>query len=123
MVISPVVIIICAAIIIFTIIFYIINRPRKPIFTGVLLFLLLGFALMTLAVNGQLSVMGSTAIATKNATNILVSFITLSDNPSQQILTQSFDLFCKIDIGLIIAVVISMTIEVRNLLHSGKKTK
>lgn len=121
MVISPIILIVCAAILIFTLIFCIVNRPRKPVFTGVFMFLLLCFVIMTFFINIQLSSIPTSIVTNKNFINAVVEFITMSKNPTQTLLSETFSLFCKIDIGLIIVVILSMIIEVKNLFSQNKK--
>lgn len=123
MVISPVILIVCAAILLSACIFCLVNRPRKPIFTGVLIVLLLSFAFMTLAVNMQLSSPGASNFASPTFIAAVVSFITLSPMPTQQQLNDAFSLLAKIDIGLILAIIISMFFEVKSLLKQNKPSK
>ena len=55
MIISPIIIIIVVAVLIATAVLYIINRPKKPIFTGVFLGLLLISVIFTMVINIELS--------------------------------------------------------------------
>lgn len=121
MAVSPILLIISSAVILFMIVFYIINRPRKPIFTGVLLCLLLCYALMTMTVNTQLLSMDSAVVTNKSVIDTFVSIITMCDSPSRQTLAEAFEILCKIDIGLMVSVILVMILEVRNLFRFDKK--
>lgn len=115
MTISPVLIIIVTAILVATAFLYIINRPKKPIFTGVFLFLLLAFVFFTFALNVQLSSAGSVLNSDNNALNAICRFITMEKEPTSQMLLNSFNLFCKIDITLIVIVLVTSVLEIRVL--------
>ncbi|MEE0266169.1 MAG: hypothetical protein UD936_11135 [Acutalibacteraceae bacterium] len=115
MVISPVLIIIVVAILIATAFLYIINRPKVPIFTGVFLFLLLVFVALTFVLNVELSSTTNILKPENNAFNAICSFITMQDKPTSQTLLDSFNLFGKIDIALIIVTGIVFVLEMRVL--------
>lgn len=119
--ISPILIIISVAILLFTIIYCIINRPRKPVFTGVLIFMLLAYVLMTFSVNIKLSSSGANTLASNSFISGFVSFISMKSNPTVQQLTALFSSLCKVDVCLIIATVVSMIIEIKNLFLQNKK--
>lgn len=118
--ISPILIIISAAVLLFAIIYCVINRPRKPVFTGVLIFMLLAYVLMTFSVNIKLSSSGTNTLAGNGFISGIVSFIAMTSNPTVQQLTNLFSSLCKVDVCLIIATIISMIIEIKNLFSQNK---
>lgn len=115
MIISPILIIIVSAIIVATLVFYIINKPKKPIFTGVFLILLLISVFFTFAINIELSSASNILNIENNIIKWITSFITMESEPSLQLLQKSFSLFCEIDVGLIIATIIISVIEMKTL--------
>lgn len=115
MIISPVLIIIVVAILVATAFLYIINRPKVPIFTGVFLFLLLAFVFLTFVLNVELSATTNILKPENNAFNAICSFITMQSEPTSQMLLDSFKLFGKIDIILIIITAIVFVLEMRVL--------
>lgn len=115
MAISPVLIIIVAAILIATAFLYIINRPKVPIFTGVFLFLLLSFVALTFVLNVELTSTTNILKQENNAFRAICSFITMQSEPTSQMLLDSFNLFGKIDITLIIITAIVFVLEMRVL--------
>lgn len=127
MVVSPILIIIVVAIIIATGFFYIFNNPKKPLFTGVFLILLLASVLFTFAINVELSSAGTVLHSENNVFKILTSFVTMESNPTKQLLQESYNTFCIIDISLIILSVIMFILEMRvlfknnNLKHEVEK--
>lgn len=124
MLINPILIIVCAAALLFACIFCVVNRPTKPIFTGVIIFFLLLFSLMTLFINVQLStppVAATTTGSSQTIFSVIVSFITATEFPTQQQLTEVFSLFCVIDVVLVVAVCVCMLFDVRSLISKNKK--
>ncbi len=115
MIISPVLIIIVVAILVATAFLYIINRPKVPIFTGVFLFLLLAFVALTFVLNVELSSTTNILKPENNAFDAICSFITMQSEPTSQMLLDSFNLFGKIDITLIIITAIVFVLEMRVL--------
>lgn len=120
---SPILIIISAAVLLFAFIYCIINRPRKPVITGVLLFMLLAYVLMTFSVNIELSSSGVNSLTSHNFISGVVSFISMKSEPTVQQLTNLFSSLCKVDVCLIIATIVSMVIEVKNLFSQNKNKK
>lgn len=118
MTISPVLIIIVTAILVATAFLYIINRPKKPIFTGVFLFLLLAFVFFTFALNIELSSTSAMINPDKNILELICSFITMENQPTSQMLLDSFNLFCKLDITLIVITLITSVLEMRVLFNT-----
>lgn len=122
MTISPVLIIIITAILVATAFLYIINRPKKPIFTGVFLFLLLAFVFFTFALNVELSSSRSVLNSDNNILKAICQFITMEGEPTSQMLLNSFNLFCKIDIALIVIVLVTSVLEMRVLFKTSPNT-
>lgn len=122
MVISPVLIIIVVAILVATAFLYIINRPKVPIFTGVFLFLLLVFVFLTFVLNVELSSTTNILKPENNAFNAICSFITMQSEPTSQMLLDSFNLFGKIDITLIIITAVVFVLEMRVLFKATSNT-
>lgn len=122
MTISPVLIIIVTAILVATAFLYIINRPKKPIFTGVFLFLLLVFVFFTFALNIEISSTNTMLNSENNILELICRFITLEHQPTSQMLLNSFNLFCKIDIALIIITLITSVLEIRVLFKTTPNT-
>lgn len=122
MAISPILIIIVTAILVATAFLYIINRPKKPIFTGVFLFLLLAFVFFTFALNIELSSTNTMLNSDKNILEWICSFITMESQPTSQMLLDSFNMFCKIDIALIVITLITSVLEIRVLFKTTPNT-
>lgn len=119
MVISPILIIIVSAILIATAFFYLINRPKKPLFTSVFLFLLLVSVCFTFIINIELSSSSNMLNSGNDIIKNLTAFITLESEPSQQLLMQSFNVFCIVDIVLIVLTVIAFILEMRVLFKNN----
>lgn len=122
MTISPVLIIIVTAILIATAFLYIINRPKKPIFTGVFLFLLLICVFFTFALNIELSSTNTMLNSDNNILKLISHFITMESEPTSQMLLNSFNLFCKIDIALIVIILITSVLEMKVLFKTTPNT-
>lgn len=122
MTISPVLIIIVTAILIATAFLYIINRPKKPIFTGVFLFLLLICVFFTFALNIELSSTNTMLNSDNNILKLISHFITMESEPTSQMLLNSFNLFCKIDIALIVIILITSVLEMKVLFKTTTNT-
>ena len=122
MTISPVLIIIVTAILIATAFLYIINRPKKPIFTGVFLFLLLICVFFTFALNIELSSTNTMLNSDNNILKLICHFITMEGEPTSQMLLDSFNLFCKIDVALIVIILITSVLEMKVLFKTTPNT-
>ncbi|MEE1077085.1 MAG: hypothetical protein UHY68_07490 [Acutalibacteraceae bacterium] len=122
MTISPVLIIIVTAILVATAFLYIINRPKKPIFTGVFLFLLLICVFFTFALNIELSSTNTMLNSDNNILKLICHFITMESEPTLQMLLNSFNLFCKIDIALIVIILITSVLEMKVLFKTTPNT-
>ncbi|MEE0857900.1 MAG: hypothetical protein U0M12_00280 [Acutalibacteraceae bacterium] len=119
MAVSPILIIIVSAVLIATAFLYIINRPKKPIFTGVFLFLLLISVLFTFIINIELSSSSSMLNTGNDFVKAFTTFITFESEPSQQLLQNSFNVFCIVDIALIILTIIAFVLEMRVLFKTN----
>ncbi len=122
MIISPIIIIIVVAVLIATAVLYIINRPKKPIFTGVFLGLLLISVIFTMVINIELSATNPVLNADNNFFKILADFITMDKSPSKAELTQTFRLLQIADIVLIVISVITSVLEMRVLFRNNTST-
>lgn len=122
MTISPVLIIIVTAILVATAFLYIINRPKKPIFTGVFLFLLLICVFFTFALNIELSSTNTMLNSDNNILKFICRFITMESEPTSQKLLNSFNLFCKIDIALIVIILVTSVLEMKVLFKTTPNT-
>ena len=115
MIISPLILIIVVAVLVATAVLYIINRPKKPIFTGVFLGLLLISVVFTMVINVELSATNVLLNADNNFFKVLTSFITMESSPSKALLAETFRLFQITDIVLIVISVITSVLEMRVL--------
>lgn len=123
MVISPIYIIIVSAVIIATGFFYVINKPSKPLFTGMFLVLLLINVFLTFVINIYLS-SGNGVLSTETTIiDGIIAFITMSSEPTTEVLEQSFSLFCKSDIALIVLSVLTGVFEMRSLFKINTNVK
>ncbi len=123
MVISPILIIIISATLVATLVFYLINKPKIPVFTGLFLFLLLISVFFTFALNVELSSANNSLSLENNFIKSVVTFITMEINPKTQLLQDSFSLFCTIDIVLIVTSVIISVLEMKVLFKQTKAEK
>lgn len=121
MVISPVLIIIVTAILVATAFLYIINRPKKPIFTCVFLILLLFSVFFTFMINIDLSSTSDIVNSNDSFIRFITSFVTMSSSPSKQLLLESFNLFSFIDIALILITITVSVLEMRLLFKNKPK--
>lgn len=121
MVISPVLIIIFVSILVATSFFYIINRPKKPIFTCIFLILLLSSVFFTFIINIDLSSTSNIVNSKDSFVRFITSFVTMSSTPSKQLLLESFNAFSFIDIALILVTIIVSVLEMRLLFKNKPK--
>lgn len=112
--INPIVVIILAAYILSFLVLRIIVKPKKPIFTGALLLMLILFVILTSMID--------TAISSLELMNDfergLISFVTATGIYDTLSLESSFDIFAWIDMGLFSVTIISMYVELRAILIS-----
>ena len=123
MVISPILIIIISATLVATLVYYLINKPKIPVFTGLFLFLLLISVFFTFALNVELSSANNSLSLENNFIKSVVTFITMEINPKKQLLQDSFSLFFTIDIVLIVTSVIISVLEMKILFKQTKAEK
>lgn len=120
MLINPIVVIAATAILLCVFIYCIINKPTKPIFTGVSIGMLILFLLMTTMINiGMGASIGDPSFT--KAIIGTVGFLTAQSSPTSVQLENSFFVYSMIDIGLIVISVVSMFIEVRHIFSFNNK--
>ncbi len=109
-----------AAILVLAFVFCAVNKPRKPLFTGTTLIILLVFLLATEIINMGLST--PTVIALPQGFVSAVSgFLTAQTMPTAAQLEQAFAVYMYIDIALVVICVISLIIEVRSIFTTAPK--
>lgn len=112
--INPIVIIILSAYILSFLVLRIVVKPKKPIFTGALLVMLILFVIVTSMIDT--SIYGSELMS--DFEKGMVSFVTSTRIQDTVKLESSFRIFALIDIGLFAVTIISMYIELRAILIS-----
>ena len=112
--INPIVIIILAAYILSFLVLRIVVTPKKPIFTGALLLMLILFVIVTSMIDT--SIYGSELM--NDFEKSIVSFVTSTRIHDTVKLETSFRIFAWIDIGLFAVTIISMYVELRAILIS-----
>ncbi len=112
--INPIVIIILSAYILSFLVLRIVVKPKKPIFTGALLVMLILFVIVTSMIDT--SIYGSELMS--DFEKSMVSFVTSTRIQDTVKLESSFKIFALIDIGLFAVTIISMYIELRAILIS-----
>lgn len=112
--INPIVIIILSAYILSFLVLRIVVKPKKPIFTGALLVMLILFVIVTSMIDT--SIYGSELMS--DFEKSMVSFVTSTRIQDTVKLESSFRIFAWIDIGLFAVTIISMYIELRAILIS-----
>lgn len=120
MLINPIIVIAATAILLCVFIYCIINKPTKPIFTGVSIGMLIVFLVLSTLLNlGMGASIGDPAFT--RAIGGLVSFLTGQGSPTSNQLENSFFIYSLIDIALVVISVVSMFIEVRHIFSFNKK--
>ncbi|WP_418559559.1 hypothetical protein [Pseudoruminococcus massiliensis] len=112
--INPIVIIILSAYILSFLVLRIVVKPKKPIFTGALLVMLILFVIVTSMIDT--SIYGSELMS--DFEKSMVSFVTSTRIQDTVKLESSFRIFAWIDIGLFAVTIISMYVEFRAILIS-----
>ena len=112
--INPIVVIILSAYILSFLVLRIVVKPKKPIFTGALLAMLILFVIVTSMIDT--SIYGSELMS--DFEKIMVSFVTSTRIQDTVKLESSFRIFAWIDIGLFAVTIISMYVELRAILIS-----
>ncbi len=114
--INPIVIIITAALFVSVLVISIINKPKKPIVTAVLIIILMAYVSATFLLDNSLS-----TINTESSFDGLVNFIVMNDNPSYEDIESSFKIFMIFDISLIAASLLSLFAEIMIILRKDSK--
>ena len=96
--INPIVIIITISIILSVLVICVINKPKRPIISGTVIFVLICYVIMTFILDN--AIMGATF---NDSFGGFISFLVMSDSPSYDEMSDSFSTFMTIDILLIIA--------------------
>ena len=112
--INPIVVIILSAYILSFLVLRIVVKPKKPIFTGALLVMLILFVIVTSMIDT--SIYGSELMS--DFEKSMVSFVTSTRIQHTVKLESSFRIFAWIDIGLFAVTIISMYVELRAILIS-----
>ena len=112
--INPIVVIILSAYILNFLVLRIVVKPKKPIFTGALLVMLILFVIVTSMIDT--SIYGSELMS--DFEKSMVSFVTSTRIQDTVKLESSFRIFAWIDIGLFAVTIISMYVELRAILIS-----
>ena len=112
--INPIVVIILSAYILSFFVLRIVVKPKKPIFTGALLVMLILFVIVTSMIDT--SIYGSELMS--DFEKSMVSFVTSTRIQDTVKLESSFIIFAWIDIGLFAVTIISMYVELRAILIS-----
>lgn len=112
--INPIVVIILSAYILSFLVLRIVVKPKKPIFTGALLVMLILFVIVTSMIDT--SIYGSELMS--DFEKSMVSFVTSTRIQDTVKLESSFRIFAWIYIGLFAVTIISMYVELRAILIS-----
>ena len=112
--INPIVVIILSAYILSFLVLRIVVKPKKPIFTGALLVMLILFVIVTSMIDT--SIYGSELMS--DFEKSMVSFVISTRIQDTVKLESSFRIFAWIDIGLFAVTIISMYVELRAILIS-----
>ena len=112
--INPIVVIILSAYILSFLVLRIVVKPKKPIFTGALLAMLILFVIVTSMIDT--SIYGSELMS--DFEKSMVSFVTSTRIQDTVKLESSFRIFAWIDIGLFAVTIISMYVELRAIVIS-----
>jgi len=112
--INPIIVIILSAYILSFLVLRIVVKPKKPIFTGALLVMLILFVIVTSMIDT--SIYGSELMS--DFEKSMVSFVTSTRIQDTVKLESSFRIFAWIDIGLFAVTIISMYVELRAILIS-----
>ena len=112
--INPIVVIILSAYILSFLVLRIVVKPKKPIFTGALLVMLILFVIVTSMIDT--SIYGSELMS--DFEKSMVSFVTSTRIQDTVKLESSFRIFAWIDIGLFAVTIFSMYVELRAILIS-----
>lgn len=102
------------AVLALALVFCLVNKPKKPLFTGTTLIILIIFLLSTELINMGLSTPTIISLP-QGFVNAMVGFLTAQNTPNTVTLEQAFNIYMYIDIGLIALCIISLVVEVRSI--------
>ena len=122
MYINPIVIIISAAILFFAIIFCVLNKPKKPILSGVLLILLSFFIASTYMIDITFTSISDQSYK-MDLLNKIVCFVTATDTLTEASLEQSFNVFKTFDIVLMGITIIVLILDIRTIFFNSNHIK
>ncbi len=109
-----------AAILVLALVFCVVNKPRKPLFTGTTLIILLLFLFATEMINMGLST-PTVIMLPQGFVSALAGFLTAQSMPTTAQLEQAFAVYMYIDVALIVICIISLVIEVRSIFTTAPK--
>lgn len=113
---NPIVIIITISLILSVLVICVINKPKKPIITGTVIFILICYVAITFLIDSAITGMGN-----NDSFNGLVHFLVMNESPSYDDLADSFQAFMKMDISLIVTALISLFMEIMVILRKDSK--
>lgn len=111
MLINPIIIIFSAAILVFAVIFCILNKPKKPVLSGFALLILVFFLSCTYMIYLMFAALENQSFQIDFVEKI-VRFITANDIISEISLEKSFDVFKTIDIIMIVLSIVFLLYDV-----------
>lgn len=111
--INPIVIIVSAALFLAALAICIINRPKKPVVTGMVILILIGFVFFTFLIDNAITTLNN------GSPDAFVCFLTMNDKPGYYDLASSFRTFMLVDMGLIAASLLSLFVEILLILRKG----
>ena len=115
--INPIVIIVSAALILSMLSVAIINKPKKPVVTGSVIVVLIGFVVFTFMIDRSISMLSSGEMIP------FVCFLTMNDQPTYDSLAEAFNTFMCFDVALIASSLVSLFIEILIILRKGAVKK
>lgn len=102
------------AVLVLALVFCLVNKPKKPLFTATTLIILIIFLLSTELINMGLSTPTIISLP-QGFVNAMVGFLTAQNSPNTVTLEQAFNIYMYIDSGLIALCIISLIVEVRSI--------
>lgn len=109
-----------AAVMALALVFCLVNKPKKPLFTGTSIIILLIFLLATEMINMGLSTPTLVSLP-QEFVSAMVGFLTGVASPTAAELEQAFRVYMYIDIGLMVVSVASLIVEVRSIFTIAPK--
>lgn len=114
--INPIVIIVTVALFMSVLAVSIINKPKKPIVTAVMIIILMAYVSATFLLDSWIA-----NLNTESSFDGLVHFIVMNDNPNYDDIESSFRTFMIFDILLIAASLLSLFTEIMIILRKDSK--